>query len=68
MKFDTVIHAGAVICSVAGFLALAVVVIAGLTGHTVWSGLTTAAILIIPAGFVFLLIGLLRAVARRRRA
>jgi hypothetical protein len=65
-RTDTVIIASAVALSLIGLLALALVVIVGVSGGTPSAALTWIGMLTIPAAFILLLVEFARAIARRR--
>lgn len=65
---DTVITATAVVLSIVGFVALALVVIVGVSGGTPSAVATWIGMITLPVAFLLLVVEFVRSIGRRRRA
>lgn len=67
-RTDAIIVATAVALSIIGLVALALVVIVGVSGGTPSGAFTWIGMITIPVAFILLLVEFARAIGRRRRA
>lgn len=67
-RTDAIIVVTAVALSLIGLVALALVVIVGVSGGTPSGALTWIGMITIPVAFILLLVEFARAIGRRRRA
>lgn len=65
---DTIIVTSALLLSLSGLVALALVVVVGVSGGTPSAALTWIGMITLPAAFILMLMEFARSIARRRRA